>query len=99
MAWRIDAPPPFADFTPLIQLEDRHGSAIYRGDVYMAGTDEWRAGDTLIQRMTVAIPPATPPGEYRVRIAWVGRASDQYIPYRGRMAHRARSGRKSGRSR
>jgi hypothetical protein len=81
MAWRIDAPPPFADFTPLLQLEDRHGSVIYRGDAYMAGTDEWREGETLIQRMTVAIPPATPPGDYRVRIAWVGRASSRYAPY------------------
>lgn len=82
-AWQIDAPPLFADFTPLVQVEDVRGSLIYRGDVYMAGTDEWRACETLIQRMTVVIPPATPPGEYRVRLAWVGRASDQYVPYIG----------------
>lgn len=81
MVWRIDAAPPTGDFTPLIQVEDRHGSVIFRGDAYMAGTDEWRAGETLIQRMNVAIPPATPPGDYAVQIAWVGRASNMYAPY------------------
>ena len=82
MAWRIDAPPPFADLTPLIQLEDEHGSLIYRGDAYMAGTDEWRTGETLIQRMSVEIPPGDAARRLtRVRIAWVGRASDSYVPY------------------
>ncbi len=81
MAWQIGQTPPFSDFTPLIQVEDAHGSVIYRGDVYMAGTDEWRVGETLIQRMKVQIPPATPPGDYVLRVAWVGRASNSYAPY------------------
>jgi hypothetical protein len=81
MAWRIDATPPAADFTPLLSLEDASGSQVYRGDAYMAGTDEWRAGETLIQRMSVTVPPATPPGEYAVKIAWVGRASSEYATY------------------
>ena len=81
MAWRIDVPPPDSDFTPLLMLEDAQGSLIFRGDAYMAGTDEWRAGETLIQRMAVQIPPATPPGEYTLKIAWVGRASNTYAPY------------------
>ncbi len=81
MAWRIDAPPPSADFTPLLLLEDARGSLIFRGDAYMAATDEWRAGETLIQRMRIDVPLGTPPGDYAIKIAWVGRASNTYAPY------------------
>lgn len=83
MAWRIDAPPPFDDLTPLITLEDLHGSLIFRGDAYMAGTASWRAGETLIQRLTVDVPPATPPGEYILRAAWIERSTDSYVSYLG----------------
>ncbi len=81
MAWQIDATPSVSDLTPLINVEDAQGSLIYRGDAYTAGTDEWRSGETLIQRMQVSIPPATPPGDYVVRIAWIERSSNTYIPY------------------
>ncbi len=81
MAWRIDQPPQYSDFTPLLMVEDQQGSLIYRGDAYTAGTDEWRTGETLIQRMHVTIPPATPPGDYVLRVAWIGRASNTYVPY------------------
>ncbi|HVU12751.1 MAG TPA: hypothetical protein VHD90_15840 [Phototrophicaceae bacterium] len=81
MAWQINQPPSTSDFTPLLLVEDQQGSLIFRGDAYTAGTDEWRAGETLIQRMHVVIPPATPPGTYVLRVAWIGRASNTYVPY------------------
>ncbi len=81
MAWQIDAPPPFSDLTPLIQLEDGHGNILYHGDAYMAGTDEWRVGETLLQRISVRVPPATPPGDYGLSVAWVERSTDSYQPY------------------
>ncbi len=81
MGWRIDAPPSESDFTPLLMLEDAQGNLITRGDAYMTRTNEWRAGETLIQRMAVQVPAATAPGEYMLKIAWVGRASNTYAPY------------------
>ena len=81
MAWQIDSAPPEADFTPLLMVEDGQGNLIYRGDAYMAGTNEWRSGETLIQRMAVQVPPLTPPGDYTLKIAWVGRSSNSYAPY------------------
>jgi len=83
MAWRVDSPPPFDDLTPLITLEDARGSLIFRGDAYMAGTASWRPGETLIQRLAVSIPPATPSGEYVLRAAWIERSTDSYVSYRG----------------
>ncbi|MEI2704351.1 MAG: hypothetical protein V9E89_03590 [Ilumatobacteraceae bacterium] len=80
-AWQVIQPPDVGDFTPLIQIEDQHGTVYARSDAYMAGTDLWRAGETLFQQVHVDIPPFTAPGEYRVRAAWVGRAADRYAPY------------------
>lgn len=81
MAWQVNEPPNFTDLTPLLTVEDENGALIYRGDIYMAGTESWRAGETLLQRMYVAIPPATPPGSYTLKIAWVQRSADTYVSY------------------
>jgi 4-amino-4-deoxy-L-arabinose transferase-like glycosyltransferase len=81
MAWQVTAPPAFTDLTPLLTVEDQNGSLIYRGDMYMGGTESWRAGETLLQRMPVQIPPATPPGDYTLNIAWIERSTDSYVSY------------------
>jgi len=81
MDWQIYQPPPFADFTPLLQLEDAQGNALYRGDAYLIESDRWRPGEVYFQRMSVQVPDGTPPGHYAVKIAWVGKASNTYVPY------------------
>lgn len=81
MAWQVNEPPTFTDLTPLLNLEDENGALIERGDMYMAGTESWRTGETLLQRMHIAIPPATPPGTYTLNIAWVQRSTDTYVSY------------------
>jgi 4-amino-4-deoxy-L-arabinose transferase-like glycosyltransferase len=81
MDWQINQPPPFADFTPLLQLEDAQGNVLYRGDAYLIETDRWRPGEVYFQRMAVQVPDGTPPGSYAVKIAWVGKASNTYVPY------------------
>ncbi|MCK6577405.1 MAG: hypothetical protein L6Q98_04795 [Anaerolineae bacterium] len=80
-AWQVAAPPEAGDFTPLIQIEDRHGSVYARGDAYMAGTDRWRQGETLYQQIYVELPALMAPDEYRVRAAWVARSADRYATY------------------
>jgi hypothetical protein len=79
--WQVDNPPPYPDLTPLLQLEDENGAILDRADMYIIETDRWRAGEVFMHRMPVRIPVGTPPGRYRLRMAWVGRAADQYVPY------------------
>lgn len=79
--WQINAPPPYPDLTPLLQLEDEHGAVLDRSDMYITETDRWRIGETLMHRMPVRVPVGTPPGRYPLRLAWVGRAADQYVSY------------------
>jgi hypothetical protein len=80
--WQVDQPPPYPDLTPLLQLEDANGAVLSRADMYVTETDRWRAGETLLHRMPVRVPVGTPPGRYPLRLAWVGRAADTYVPYR-----------------
>ena len=81
LAWQVKSPPPYGDFTPLVQLEDALGTVLARVEPYMTLTNEWRTGETLIHRIELTVPPTTPPGDYALRVAWVGRASDHYEPY------------------
>jgi 4-amino-4-deoxy-L-arabinose transferase-like glycosyltransferase len=81
MDWQIENPPPFPDLTPLLQLEDENRAILDRADMYVTETNRWRAGEVLMHRMPVRVPVGTPPGRYQLRVAWVGRAEDQYVPY------------------
>ncbi|PJF41799.1 MAG: hypothetical protein CUN55_11410, partial [Phototrophicales bacterium] len=77
--WEIIASPPYSDLTPLFQLETQEGDVLDRVEPYSARTNFWHQGETLIQSVIFDIPPATPPDTYRVRVAWVGRSTDNYI--------------------
>ena len=81
---RISAAPPFPDLTPLLEIIDStSGDRLYRGDTYMTETDRWLPGETMILRMRADLPPGMPPGQYTVRLAWVGRSADRYVNYEG----------------
>jgi 4-amino-4-deoxy-L-arabinose transferase-like glycosyltransferase len=78
----ISAAPSFPDLTPLLEIVDPvSGDRLYRGDTYMTETDRWLPGETMILRMRAALPNGTPPGQYTVRLAWVGRSADRYVNY------------------
>lgn len=79
--WRIDAPPPAADFTPIVELINQHGTQLYRVHQVFSGTDRWRPGEVLLDRIDIEVPLGTPPGDYTLRAAWVTRGSDQYALY------------------
>lgn len=83
LQWEVITPPPVGDYTPLVQLEDAQGNLLSRSEPYMTLTNEWRPGETLIQRVPISVPAATPPGEYPIRVAWVGRSSNEYSTYTG----------------
>lgn len=79
--WRIEAPIPYADLTPLVQIEDASGHVLARSEAYVTETDRWEPGAVLMQRMRVHAPHETPPGRYLVRGAWVARSTETYVNY------------------
>lgn len=80
--WRVDAPPPDSDLTPLLRLTSPDGIVLSRSDVYMTDTNHWEPGAVLMLRLPVTIPIDLPPGDFSVEVAWVARARDVYAPYR-----------------
>ena len=81
MDWRIDAPLPMTDFTPILSLEDGSGTQLFRVHQVITGTDEWHVGEVLMDRLNVEVPIGTPPGEYRLRLAWVTRSGNEYASF------------------
>ncbi|MBZ0302984.1 MAG: hypothetical protein K8J31_24780 [Anaerolineae bacterium] len=79
--WQVDQTPAYADLTPIVQVEENGGAVLSRTDTPLSHTDGWQPGEVLIQRMTLRIPPGTPPGNLRMQVTWVARASDHYLPY------------------
>ncbi len=77
-AWKIIHAPPYEDFTPIFQLETPYGDVLGRDEPFTQHSTRWRPGEVLIQQTEFWIPDGTPPGEYPVRVTWVGRTADQY---------------------
>lgn len=80
--WHILNSPLYDDLTPIFILETPEGDTLSRTEPYSLRTMRWRNGETLIQQATFEIPIGTSPGNYPVKVTWVGRSADQYI---GRM--------------
>jgi 4-amino-4-deoxy-L-arabinose transferase-like glycosyltransferase len=78
-AWQILASPAFNDLTPIFVLETPTGDVLARDEPYVQHSQRWRPSEILIQQVTFDIPPGTPPGDYPVRVTWVGRAADEYV--------------------
>ncbi|MBC7811739.1 MAG: hypothetical protein H7175_11360, partial [Burkholderiales bacterium] len=81
MAWQVQQTPTVSDLTPIVQIEDELGTVLYRAEPYMTGTDDWLPGERLLQRIPFRIPIGTPPSLYTLRVAWVERDSDHYVPF------------------
>jgi 4-amino-4-deoxy-L-arabinose transferase-like glycosyltransferase len=81
MNWHIVAQIPVRDFTPILQLEGDQGMALFRVHQVLTGTDDWRVGEVVLDRVEVEVPIGTPPGDYPLRVAWVERSTNQYESY------------------
>lgn len=79
--WEILRTPDRADLAPVVGLVEPGGDEIGRFYPYFERTADWRPGEWLIGRVAVAIPAGSPPGDYALRVTWVGKSGqDVYIP-------------------
>jgi 4-amino-4-deoxy-L-arabinose transferase-like glycosyltransferase len=81
LAWRIEQTPPYYRLRPILYLRDTNGATISTSDVFLLGTDSWRPGEIVLQRMRVDVPHGTPPGQYSLFVTWVDRDSETYLSY------------------
>jgi len=81
MDWRIDQAPPYARLRPILELRDSIGTVLSTSDAYLLGTNYWRPGELMMQRVPVDVPIGTIPGEYGLYATWVDRDSGTYLAY------------------
>ena len=81
-AWQVEQSPAAPDLTPIVHMEDALGNVIVRAESFSTGTDTWQPGETLLQRVPgLRVPVGTPPGRYPLRLTWVARSTNTYLPY------------------
>ena len=83
MLWRVDQPPAYYRLRPILTLRDAGGIVLATDDAYLLGTNQWRPGEIMMQRMGIDVPIGTPPGSYALDVTWVDRDSEAYLSYIG----------------
>jgi hypothetical protein len=62
-----------------VHLEDQWGSRWGQIEPDAYPTEQWQAGELIIQRIDVPVPPGTPPGGYRLRVGLFEEESGQRL--------------------
>lgn len=79
LAWQVEKKPD-AEYNVRLRLVDADGRALWqRVEQPLRGffpTTRWRKGSYVSDSQLVYIPPGTPPGDYRVEVALVDRATE-----------------------
>ena len=67
LLWRVDEVPD-ASYIPFVHLEDAWGHRWSQAEPFAYPTEQWTAGDQILQRVELPVPEGTPPGSYFVRL-------------------------------
>jgi hypothetical protein len=71
LVWSVIQPPP-ADYTVFVHLLDANGQLVAQSDLTpgngYAPTTNWPAGETVLDRHGLILPPAIAPGRYEVMV-------------------------------
>ncbi len=81
MQWRIDQSPSYYRLRPVLEVSDDAGNLIARNDLFLLGTDQWQAGELMIQTVPFFIPYGTVPGDYHVHVSWADRDTEIFVPF------------------
>jgi hypothetical protein len=79
--WEVLASPGRDDLATVVSLVDAWNNEIARVNPYFEYSGQWRPGEWLIQDIPLDIPAGNPPGDYTIKVAWVGTAKpNDYLP-------------------
>ncbi|MBX3080059.1 MAG: glycosyltransferase family 39 protein [Anaerolineae bacterium] len=81
LVWRILREMGRDDLAPVVTVTDAWDNEITRVQPYFEYSGTWKTGERLVQRLSVPIPAGNPPGEYQVKVTWIGKAkANDYLP-------------------
>ncbi|MCC7448597.1 MAG: hypothetical protein IT324_14350, partial [Anaerolineae bacterium] len=79
--WEVLRTPTRNDLAPVVALSDAWDNEITREHPYFEDSTHWRPGEWIVQRVRLNVPRGNPPGEYTVKVMWVGKAgNNDYLP-------------------
>lgn len=78
--WQIENPVAVGDFLPYARLYDAEGRWWAQSENFTYPSEQWRAGDTLLTRLTVPLPLGLPPGAYTVKVGLFSQSASASLP-------------------
>lgn len=78
--WQIDGGPS-PGLRPFVHLEDSQGYRWSQVETFAYPSEQWTAGETILQRVDVPVPPGTPPGNYRLRVGIFNDETGHRLPH------------------
>ncbi len=74
--WRVENAAPADDYLPYVRLYDSLGRQWTQSDNFTYPSEQWVAGDTLITRHKLRLPPGLPPDDYVVKVGLYSQSTD-----------------------
>jgi 4-amino-4-deoxy-L-arabinose transferase-like glycosyltransferase len=71
---------PASEIAPVVRLYDEAGNLVAEAYPYFEQTTRWRAGEQVLLKARLSVPPGNPPGSYQAQVGWFMRDSLQPMP-------------------
>lgn len=72
--------PPLGDYGPVARLADRWGFIWGEDAPFHYPSEQWTAGEIVVDHLTVVVSPGTPPGDYVIRYSLYSPSAGRVIP-------------------
>jgi 4-amino-4-deoxy-L-arabinose transferase-like glycosyltransferase len=81
LIWRVLRETGRDDLAPVVTIMDAWDNEIARAQPYFEYSGAWKPDERLVQRLTIQVPEANPPGAYTVKMTWIGKSKpNDYLP-------------------
>ncbi|GAB4147791.1 MAG: hypothetical protein Fur0021_06930 [Candidatus Promineifilaceae bacterium] len=77
--WQVQSAPPIA-FAPFVHLEDAWGYRWSQVEPNAYPSEQWTAGDWIVQRVDVPLPAGMPAGDYQLRVGLFNQETGERLP-------------------
>jgi hypothetical protein len=79
--WEVLRKPDRDDLAPVITLVDAWDNEITKTYPYMEESSHWVVGSWLVERPKLVIPYGNPPGDYTIKVQWIGKQrQNDFLP-------------------
>jgi len=79
VAWRVLNPTQPGDYGVVARLTDAWGFTWGEAQPFHYPGEQWAAGETVIDHLTIPVAPGAPPGDYTVRIGFYSSQADAML--------------------